>query len=165
MKRGDTTNFNARGVVGATTAELPLLNVELNGVFKITQEMVKSGSAQSLKGRIENARLSFLGVAFDGAGNNAGQNRTILIDLDATVTLTGGSAVRIVLTHEQRQIELSADWDKQRLEVNAEFKTILQGTEGSARETVLAEAALGENPDALSDKNAGHALALDCRRK
>jgi hypothetical protein len=161
MKRGDTTNFNARAVVGATTARTPPLDVELNGVFRITQETVRSGSARSLKGRIENARLSFLGVAFDGAGNNAGQSTTILIDLDASVILTGGSALRIVLSHEQRQIELSADWDKQRLEVNAEFKSILQGAEGSARETVLAEAALKENPDALSDKNAGHALALD----
>ena len=161
MKRGDTTNFNARAVVGATTTRTPPLDVELNGVFRITQETVRSGSARSLKGRIENARLSFLGVAFDGAGNNAGQSRTILVDLDASVTLTGGSALRIVLSHEQRQIELSADWDQQRLEVNAEFKTILQVAEGPARETVLAEAALKENPDALSDKNAGHALALD----
>ena len=161
LKRGDTTNFNARGVVGATTARTPLLDVELNGVFKVTQEMVKSGSAQSLKGRIENARLSFLGVAFDNTGNNTGRGRTILVNLDASVTLTGGSALKIVLTHQQRQIELSADWSKEPLEVNAGFKTISQSAEGSARETVLAEAALKENPDALSDKNASHILALD----
>lgn len=161
LKRGDTTNFNARGVVGATTARTPLLDVELNGVLKVTQETVNSGGAQSLKGRIENARLSFLGVAFGNTGNNTGRGRTILIDLDAAVTLTGGAALKIVLTRQQRQIELSADWSKEPLEVNAGFKTISQSAQGSAQVTVLAEAALKENPDTLSDKNEDHMLALD----
>ncbi len=161
LKRGDTTNFNARAVVGATTAKAPLLDVELNGVLQITQETVRSGSSQSLKGGIENARLSFLGEAFDNAGDNTGAGRTILIDLDVTVTLTGGSAIEIALTHEKSQFELSANWDKQPLEVRADIKTAPKGADGPARETVLAEAALKENPDVLSDKNSGHLLALD----
>ncbi|HEX5081241.1 MAG TPA: hypothetical protein VFY40_04285 [Blastocatellia bacterium] len=161
LKRGDTTNFNAGAVVGVTKVRTPPLEVELNGVFKITQEAVRTGGALSLKGLIENARLSFLGAAFGDTVDNSAQGRAILIDLDATVTMTGGSAIKIILTHQQRRIELSADWSKQPLEVNARFKTISQSAEGSAQEVVLAEAALKENPDALSDKNSKHILALD----
>jgi hypothetical protein len=160
LKRGDTTNFNAGVVVGVTNVRTPPLEVELNGVFKITQAAVVSGGALSVKGRLENARLSFLGAAFN-TGENSAKGKTILIDLDAAVTLTGGSAIKVVLTHQQRLIELSANWSKQPLEVNAGFKTISQSAEGSAREIVLSEAALKENSDTLSDTNAKHILAID----
>jgi hypothetical protein len=161
LKRGDTTNFNARAVVGATTAKAPPLDVELGGVFRITQETDRSGGALSLTGRIENARLSFFGAAFGDRSDDARQGRTILIDLDATVTMTGGAAIKVVLIHQQRQIELSADWSKKPLEVNAGFKAISQSAEAPAKDIVLAEAALKENPETLSDKNADHMLALD----
>jgi hypothetical protein len=161
LKRGDTTNFNARAVVGATTDKAPLLDVELDGVLRITQETIRNGGAQSLKGRIEKARLSFLGEAFDNTGDNTGPGKTTLIDLDATVTMTGGSAIEIALTNQQNQFDLSANWGKQPMEVRADIKTSPKGADGPARETVLAEAALKENPDVLSDKNAGHIHALD----
>ena len=93
-------------------------------------------------------------------GDNPGRDRTILIDLEVTITLTGGSAIEIILTHQQNQFELSANWEKQPLEFKADLTTSTRA-EGPARETILAEAALKENSDVFSDKNASHILALD----
>lgn len=159
LKRGDTSNFNARGIVAATTVtNTPLLDVELNGILEITQGTVETGGAKTLKGHIENAQFSFLGQAFD----DQGLRQTILVDLDATVTLTGGAAIDIVLVCRETQFELqfklSANWDKQPLEVKAAIAFI---TTEQTQETTLVAVALKENADVLSAGNINHRQALD----
>ena len=159
MQRGDETNFNARAIVGLTSGKTDqlLLDVELNGSVEVTQPVVKTGSAQIVKGRVTNATLSFLGVAF----GNTGPRKTILVNLNATVTFTGGSAIDVQLDHQAGQVKLSANWDGQPLEVKASITTGSKGVEGQSREIKLAAAALKENADALSAKNASHIQAID----
>ncbi len=158
LKRGDTSNFNARGIVAATTeTNSPLLDIEFNGILEITQGTVETGGAKTLKGHIENAQFSFSGQAFE----NPGPRKTILVDLDATVTLTGGAALDIALVYQESQLKLSANWDKQPLEVKAAIAIISNDATGKPQEIALAAAALKENADVLSASNINHKQALD----
>src|SRR5262249_26050648 len=131
------------------TMNTPLIDVELNGVIEITQEPVPAVNAQTLKGRIENAQLSFLGPAFA-----QGTPTTIFVHLDATVTLTGGSAIEILLHYPQDQFKLSASWDKQPMEVHAAITITTQ-------EFTVAVATLKENADVLAVNNGSHIQALE----
>jgi hypothetical protein len=157
LGRGDTSNVNARAIVGA---EIPgsgqttrlAQDVELNGVFEITQAATLTGSARVVKGRFRNAQFAFI---FEEP-----PRETSLVDLGATITLTGASAIEIALTSPEVQIELSANWDKQPLEVKADI-ILLQNDDGEQQEIVLTEAALKENAGVLSDKDPSHILALD----
>jgi uncharacterized repeat protein (TIGR01451 family) len=183
LSRGDTTNFNARAVVASTGAKTPLLDVEFNGVFQVTQPARSSGTVNKLAGHIENAHLSYGGVAFDSA------NRTnSLVDLDATVTLTGGSAIEVVLAVPAMEFTLSANWAKQPMEVSARIThrltkarlldpqkidikaddarkvvstTNLTTAAAAADGLIIADADLRENANVLSDKDARHVQALE----
>lgn len=185
LSRGDTANFNARAIVASTGVKTPLLDVELNGVFQIAQPSRSSGTATRVLGHIENAQLSFSGTAF----NTTGTRSNTLVDLDATVTLTGGSAIEVVLAVSRLEFVLSANWAKQPMEVSANIvqrfadtrtvdtKTVdtrrIVNTPEAARfadtstETAtsrvftLADADLRENADVLSEKDSRHIQALE----
>ncbi|HEV7474758.1 MAG TPA: DUF11 domain-containing protein, partial [Pyrinomonadaceae bacterium] len=160
LSRGDTANFNTRAIVASTSAKTPLLDVQLNGVFQITQPARSSGTANKVVGHIENAQLSFSGAAFDGTGARS----NILIDLDASVTLTANSAIEVRLLSGQVEVLLSADWGKQPLEVSAKIveqptAAVRDGVTSRAAIT-LADADLKENSDVLSEKDSRHVRAL-----
>ncbi len=157
LRRGASTSFTARAIVGSSTATTPLLDIKFNGEFQVTTATVKTGSAQTVQGHLDNARLTFLGQAFGSSTTS----KTILLDLDATVTVTGGSAIEIVLNYQQNQFELSANWANQPMEVKAEIKTVSKTASGQAQEATLAAAALKENANVLAANNANHILALD----
>jgi uncharacterized repeat protein (TIGR01451 family) len=155
LGRGDTANFNARAMVANTNGKALLLDVQLNGVIQITQEARTSGSAQSVSGHIENAQLSFSGVLFGNTKTN------ILIDLDVVATLTGGSAIEILLKYATNAIVLSANWGSGPLAVSAEIVQKLSGNAIRPPQAIaLAHANLKDNPDVLSAKNASHLQAL-----
>jgi hypothetical protein len=158
LRRGDATNFNAQAIVAATTVmNTPVLDIVLNGTLEITQETTNNGGTQTLTGRIVQAKLSFLFQSF----NNTEQRKTILVDLGASITLTGGSAIDIVLTYQQNQFKLSANWGKQPMEVTAAIATITNDRAGQPQELILAAAGLKENSDVLSAGNVNHQQALD----
>jgi uncharacterized repeat protein (TIGR01451 family) len=188
LSRGDTTNFNARAIVASTSGKFPLMDVELNGAFQVTQPSRSSGTENKVAGHIENARLSFSGVAF----NTTGTRTNTLVDLDSTVTLTGGSAIEVVFGVGRLEFVLAANWGKQPLEISAnivervassrnvdaqvvdpktvEARTSIPGTQrladtATAADTsrvllTLADADLRENADVLSDKDSRHIQAL-----
>jgi len=156
LSRGDSTNFNARAIVGATSGKSPLFDVEFNGVLQITQAARTTGAAQSVKAHIENAQLSYRGEVF----GNAGARTTAFIDLDLTATLTAGAAIEILLDHATNDFVLSADWSKQPLEVSA---AITQKPGVNLRQTkpiTWAHATLKENPNVLEAKHASHIQSL-----
>jgi hypothetical protein len=157
LKRGDTTNFNARAIIAATTAKSPLMDVELNGSLQITQATIATGTTKRLKGRIENAQLSLLGAAFE----KDTQRKTILVDLDATITMTGDAAIEIFLDHADNDFLLSANWGKKPLEVKAAITTKTKNADGQGTDITVADADLKENANVLSAKNASHIQALD----
>jgi hypothetical protein len=164
LERGDTTNVNARAVAGADISSLStsgsrslLFDVELNGLFEVTEESTLTGSDRAMKGRFRNAQLSFQGRAF---GTDEAR-RTITVDLQVTVTVTKGAQIEIVLEHETGLLTLASNWDRRPLEVGAlvSFKDKEpRGTVGDDGVT-LAESQVKENPDVLSDKNASHRRA------
>jgi uncharacterized repeat protein (TIGR01451 family) len=183
LSRGDTTNFNGRTVIASNATNTPLLDVELNGVFQITQAARAAGTVTKLLGRIDNAQLSFSGVAFDTTGNRS----NILVNLDVTVTLTGGAAIEVLLgSSEGIEFVLSANWSKQPLEVSATIidreidqqgrvttgatatvdkrstarLAVTADTSTQPRVNTLVNADLKENPDVLSDKDDRHVQAL-----
>lgn len=156
LTRGDTTNFNARAIVASSLAKTPLLDVELNGVLLVTDAARTTGTTRTVKAHIENAQLAFAGLTF----GNEGPRKTILVDLDATINSAGGSAIQILLDHKDSQVELSANWDKQPLEVKAAIISKTKNAAGQPQEVQLAKAALKEKPDVLSARDANHIQAL-----
>jgi uncharacterized repeat protein (TIGR01451 family) len=183
LSRGDTANINASATLVGSNSPTPFLDVQFNGLIQITQPTRTNGAAKTLAGRIQNAQLSFSGVRFAASGAKT----NVLVDLDVTATLTGGSAVEIVLSRGSLEIVLKADWSGQPLKISATileqivFKSAgLSATAGefpisrriALAETlgadptvnrsgaILAHADLRENADVLSDKNALHAQAL-----
>jgi hypothetical protein len=158
---GGASKVNARAIVGAemidpshTTGLLItrlLQDVELDGVFEITK-VTLTGSPPVIEGKFRDAQFSFI---FDDP-----PRETSLVDLDVTITLTGTSAIEIVLAHSEGRIELSANWDKQPMEVKADIKMPLRPAPGEPQE-IITGAAIKENAGVFSDKNHGHILALD----
>lgn len=163
LERGDTSNVNARAVVGANQAgaagnqpKSPRLDIKLNGVFEVTEEAAFTGTGRRLKGRFRDAQLSILGPAF----GDTSQRRTMLVDLNATVTLTKESQIEILLEHEQNSVQLSANWGNKPLEAKGLISIKSNTAEGQEQGTPLAEASLKENEDVLSVKNDNHVSAL-----
>jgi uncharacterized repeat protein (TIGR01451 family) len=159
LGRGDTTNLNARAIIAATNRDVPLFDLELNGVFQVTDVARTTGTARSVTGVIKNAQFSFRS---DSTGTGAGPV-TQSVDLGIKATITAGSAIEIILSHEQSVLSLSADWGQQPLEVSAEIALGARGgADGIAvrRQTILAHADLKEDADVLSATNAAHVQAL-----
>ncbi|MBL8206907.1 MAG: DUF11 domain-containing protein [Blastocatellia bacterium] len=157
LKRGDTTNFNARAVIATSSNNAVILDVELKGELQITQATVATGTTKRLKGRIENAQLSFLGAGLD----NPTQRKTILVDLNASLTMTGDAAIEIFLDHADNDFTLSANWGQDPLEVKAAITTKTKNADGQATDITVADADFKENSDVLSAKNTSHVQALD----
>lgn len=154
LKRGDTTNFNARAIV-AVDPNAQRLDIELNGVLVITQEARRrTGGEQSLEGRINTAQFSLLNFGNPGS-------RQTLVDLDVTITLTGNSAIDIILTSQNISIKLIANWDKQPLKVTASIRNTTVFGGDQQQDLIYAAALLKENADVLSADNASHIQALD----
>lgn len=157
LRRGDSTNFNARVIVGATGKTTPTLDAELNGIFQVTAEATSVGTSRVVRGRIENAQLSFLGDAFEAGG----PRKSIFVDFDVTVELSGQSRINILLDHAQTDIALSAKWDKQPLEVEASIvQKRATNVAVALLDLPLLEALLKENEDVLLPTNASHVQAL-----
>jgi len=184
LSRGDTANINASAILVGSNSATPFLDVQFNGLIQITQPTRTNGAAKTLTGRIQNAQLSFSGVRFAAGGAKT----NVFVDLDVTTTLTGGSAIEIVLSRGPLQFVLKADWSGQPLKISATIleqivfkaaglsaanleqlpvsrRIALAETPGAdrtanTRGATLAHADLQDNPDVLSDKNALHAQAL-----
>lgn len=153
LKRGDTSSFNGRAIVAASSSpDIPLLDLELAGMIEIADEASKTGGNRSLKGRIENARFSYSGRAFD----NPGPRKTILVALQAEVMMTGSSAVDIVLTYQNDQFKLSANWEDEPLRVSASVSSVARDRDSFS----YSEAGLQENAAVLSADHTDHLRAL-----
>lgn len=151
LKPGDKSNFNARAIVAATPQTL-LLDVDFNGTLEITRGMTATGGAKTFEGRIQHAPFTFVGRAL---GNPGPSPTTILVNLDATVTLTSNAAIDIVLTNNDFHLKMSANWDKQPMEVKAAI------TVAGEEITFAVAAELKENAEVLSADNINHRQALD----
>jgi hypothetical protein len=161
LKRGDSANFNARAIVSASTQKTPVLDVELNGVFQVVQEATATGTTEGVKGRIENAQLSFISEQF----GTTGQRRNMLVNLDVIIGLTDRSEIVIILDHAQMDVQLSARWEKQPLEIRA--AVVRKAPEiqvAKFPDVTFAEALLKENADVLTATNDSHVKALSALR-
>lgn len=157
LTRGDASNFNARALVASSLDPSgPILDLEINDVLEITQETVTTGGAETLKGRIRNARL-FFKIPATGA---SGPRQSVDVDLNATLIRTGGTATDLILTipgSEESLITLSADWGGQPLKV----KALIGAGEGGKQILRYAQSALLENPAVQEADNIKNQLALD----
>jgi len=158
-RRGDTTNFNARAIVSLSTAKTPVLDVELNGVFQVVEETTATGTTEVVKGRIENAQLSVMGLG------TSGTRRNTLVDLDASIQLKDRSQIAILLHHAEMDLQLSARWANQPLEVRAAIiRKSPRDFNAALLDVLLADAVLKENADVLSATNDSHVKALSALR-
>jgi hypothetical protein len=162
LNRGDSTNFNARAIVSAGSKTAPTLDVELNGVLQVTEEKKTTGPSEVVKGRIENAQLSYLGAQLGVSG----PRKNIFVDLDVMIEFNEQGGVGVVLDHAQMSLTFFVRWNKlPRIEVTVGSrsgnKRLREPNISIADLNVqLAEAVLKENEDVLSATNTNHIQAL-----
>jgi hypothetical protein len=136
-----------------------VLDVELNGVFQVVEETTATGTTEVVKGRIENAQLSVMGLG------TSGTRRNTLVDLDASIQLKDRSQIAILLDHAEMDLQLSARWANQPLEVRAAvIRKSPKDFTVALLDVLLADALLKENADVLSATNDSHVKALSALR-
>ncbi|HJQ69620.1 MAG TPA: hypothetical protein VKA70_11645 [Blastocatellia bacterium] len=162
LRNGDTTNVNAQAILGPRPAPVegqvkrPLFYVELNGLFEITQAANQSSSRVIIKGRFNNALFTHQ----TPESSDPTRPNTMIVDLDATITLTNNNEIEVLIEHTSFNTKLSVAWGSQPLNVRAAIAIVPRLTGRTGPESRLVDAVLKENADVILDQNPDHVLAL-----